>query len=71
MKKEMTNNSIKEKRQTNTKWGHFKNLSIIQKKICNMLKRTKKSGPTLSMHNFHPSREKKTVGLHGAHSPLL
>jgi hypothetical protein len=56
----MTNNSIKEKRQTNTKWGHSKNLSIIQKKICNMLKRTKKSGPTLSMHNFHLSREKKT-----------
>jgi hypothetical protein len=45
MKKEMANNSTKEKKQTNTKWGHSKDLSIIQKKICNMLQENKrKSG---------------------------
>jgi hypothetical protein len=57
----MTNNSIKEKRQTNTKWGNSKDLSIIQKKICNMFQENKReNGPMLSTHNFHSSREKKT-----------
>jgi hypothetical protein len=49
-------------------------MSIIQKKICDMLQEKKKeSGLTMSTHNFHYSKKKThthKVGPHGAH-PFL
>jgi len=51
-------------------------MSIIQKKICDMLQEKKKeSGLTMNTHNFHYSKKKKKkkkhkVGPHRAH-PFL
>jgi hypothetical protein len=55
----------KKQRKNNSKWGHSKELSISRKKICNMFQEEKKeSGLTMSTHNFHSSREKKTKWTH-------